>query len=115
MVRPATSASRNSTSTSGWFGSTSTAMIAVLGISSCNIPSRLAIRSVTVKTTPVRLPPGLLRLATRPVLTGSKPVVKTVGIVPIVALAACTAMPFATITATRRRTRSAASAGSRSR
>ena len=38
--------------------------------------------------TPVRLPPGLLRLATNPILTGSSPVRKTIGIVVVAALAA---------------------------
>ena len=40
------------------------------------------------KTTPVTLPPGRLRLATRPSLTGSLPVAKTIGIVVVAALAA---------------------------
>jgi hypothetical protein len=31
---------------------------------------------------PVTLPPGRLRLATRPILTGSVPIKKTIGIVP---------------------------------
>src|SRR5262249_46890428 len=38
--------------------------------------------------TPVALPPGRLRLATRPTLTGSSPVVKTIGTVVVAALAA---------------------------
>ena len=67
------------------------------------------------KLTPVTLPPGRLRLATRPSLTGSSPTPKTIGIVAVAALAASAAgVPVATITATWRRTRSAASAGSRS-
>ena len=40
------------------------------------------------KLTPVTLPPGRLRLATRPSLTGSPPLVKTIGIVAVAALAA---------------------------
>jgi hypothetical protein len=36
----------------------------------------------------VTFPPGLLRLATRPNLTGSPPVLKTIGIVAVAALAA---------------------------
>ena len=40
------------------------------------------------KLTPVRLPPGRLRLATRPSWTGSPPVAKTIGIVVVAALAA---------------------------
>ena len=38
--------------------------------------------------TPVALPPGWLKLATRPKVTGSPPVVKTIGIVGVAALAA---------------------------
>ena len=65
--------------------------------------------------TPVALPPGLLRLATRPSATGSPPPEKTIGIFVAAALAAiAVAPPVATITSTCRRTRSAASAGSRS-
>ena len=40
------------------------------------------------KLTPVTLPPGRLRLATRPSLTGSPPVTKTIGIVVFAALTA---------------------------
>ena len=47
-------------------------MTASLGASSCNSPSCLAAKSPTVWTTPVTLPPGRLRLTTKPVLTGSK-------------------------------------------
>jgi hypothetical protein len=36
----------------------------------------------------LRFPPGRLRLATRPALTASSPVVKTTGIVVVTALAA---------------------------
>jgi hypothetical protein len=36
----------------------------------------------------LRFPPGRMRLATRPALTGSSPVVKTTGIVVVTALAA---------------------------
>ena len=56
------------------------------------------------KLTPVRLPPGRARLATRPSLTGSSPTVKTTGIVVVAALAANAAggPPLATITATCR-------------
>jgi hypothetical protein len=58
--------------------------------------------SQTMLTT-VTFAPGRLRLATRSNETGSMPLPKTIGMVVV-----------ATITATRRRTRSAASAGSRS-
>src|ERR1700730_17777551 len=42
----------------------------------------------TRKLTPVMLPPGRLRLATEPSLTGSSPLLKTMGIVVVAALAA---------------------------
>ena len=64
---------------------------------------------------PVTLPPGRLRLATSPNATGSLPVKQTIGMVVVAAFAGTAAVaPAATITATWRRTRSAASAGSRS-
>jgi hypothetical protein len=56
-----------------------------------------------------------LRLVTKPVSTGSEPDTKTIGIVAVAVLAARAAAVFATIAATRRRTRSAASSGKRSR
>jgi len=55
-----------------------------------------------LKTTPVTLPPGRLRLATRPSLTGSLPVPKTIGTVVVAALAASAEGVFPTITATCR-------------
>jgi hypothetical protein len=62
---------------------------------------------------PVTLPPGRLKLATRPCLTGSTPVAKTIGMVEVAAFAACTAgsPPVAAMTATGRRTSSVAIAG----
>jgi transposase InsO family protein len=63
----------------------------------------------------VTLLPGLLRLATRPNLIGSPPVLKTMGTVEVAALAAIAAvMPVATNTVTGARTNSVASAGRRS-
>ena len=52
--------------------------------------------------TPVMLPPGRVRLATRPSLTGSSPTAKTIGIVVVAALAARAAseLPGVAITAT---------------
>jgi hypothetical protein len=41
--------------------------------------------------TPVTLPPGRLRLLTKPDLTGSRPLRNTIGIVVVAALAASTA------------------------
>ena len=60
------------------------------------------------------LPPGRLKLATRPSFTGSPPVTKTMGIVVVAALAASAERVFPKIRATWRRTRSAARAGNRS-
>src|SRR5215813_15396318 len=68
------------------------------------------------KWTPVILPPGRLRLATRPTLTGSLPETKTIGIVAVAAFAACAAgSPLAvTMTVTARRTSSTAYPANRS-
>lgn len=78
--------------------------------------SRLAARSAFSDATPVTLPAGRLRLVTRPSPIGSPPVAKTTGTVAVACLAASAAgaLPGVTITATSRRTRSAASSGSRS-
>src|SRR6516165_10451765 len=71
--------------------------------------------SVISELTPVALPPGRFRAATRPNLIGSPPVVNTMGTVAVAASAACAAgVLVAAMTATLRTTRSAASAGSRS-
>jgi hypothetical protein len=67
------------------------------------------------KLTPVILPPGRARLATRPSWTGSAPMTKTMGIVELAAFAAsAAALLLAKITLGRRETRSAANAGNRS-
>ena len=97
-------------------GLTSTATRVAAGTSSRSSSSRFAANSPLKKLMPVRLPPGRARLATRPSLTGSSPTAKTMGIVVVAALAANAAgvPPIVAITATCRRTRSAASAGSRS-
>src|SRR5215472_9876947 len=64
---------------------------------------------------PVALPPGRLKLATMPILTGSSPHKKTIGIVVVAIFAARAELmpPVAAITSTRRSTNSAASAGKR--
>src|SRR5262249_34361889 len=96
-------------------GLTSTAIRADFGTNSCRRPSRLAATSMLKILTPVALPPGLARLATRPSLTGSSPTPKTIGTVAVAALAASAAglLPGVAITATRRRTRAAMSDGRR--
>src|SRR3974390_2946501 len=60
------------------------------------------------KREPVTLLPGRSKLVTRPTMTGSPVLTKTIGISVVAALAAGAAGVFAAITATLRRTRSAA-------
>src|SRR5262245_6057263 len=78
--------------------------------------SQLLDPSSTIKLlTPVTLPPGRFKLATRPNLIGSSPVVNTIGTVEVAVLAARAAgLVVAAMTVTLRWIRSAASAGSRS-
>jgi hypothetical protein len=79
---------------------------------SCN---RFAASSVVKKLMPFALPLGRARLVTRPSLTGSSLAENTIGIVVVAALSASAERAFpAAITATCRRTRSAASAARRS-
>ena len=96
-------------------GSRSNAKRVAAGMNSCSISRRFGATSMFISPNPVELPPGRLRLATRPTLTGSAPKLKTIGIVVVAALAASAAgvFPGVTMTATRRRTRSAAKSGSR--
>src|SRR5262245_49335506 len=117
MARAAGSTSLNVVSTFVAFaGLTRTAMRAAPGTNSRSSPSRFAVNSPMRKLMPVKLAPGRPRLDTRPSLTGSSPTMKTMGIVAVAALAAnaVAGPPFVSITATRRRTSSAPSAGSRS-
>src|SRR5262249_998602 len=97
------------------FGSTSRAITATLGISSRTRSSRFADSTSVNKLTPVALRPGRLKLTTMPSCIGS-PEIKTVGISLVAPLAASSEgdAPVVTITATRRRTRSAAISRSRS-
>src|SRR5262245_59806244 len=99
-VRAASSSSRNRSATSGNLVFTSAATVIAWGTSSCSNPSRFASSSLTKKKTPVTLPPGRLRLATRPSFTGSVPLPKTIGIVVVAALAATAARLLQTMTAT---------------
>src|SRR5262249_1312738 len=73
----------------GLSGLTSTAKRAAPGSSSCKRPSCLAASSRFMEMMPVTLPPGWLKLATRPAWTGSPPIWKTIGIAAVAALAAC--------------------------
>src|SRR5262249_17479126 len=65
----------------------------------------LAVRSTFWRLIPVALPPGRLRLATRPSATGSPPTAKTIGMVAVAALAASVAsvLTGVAMTATCRR------------
>ena len=59
-----------------------------VGTSSCNISSRFGASSAPIRVTPVTLPPGRFRLATRPSCTGSLDVENTIGIVLVAVFAA---------------------------
>src|SRR5262249_61126838 len=75
----------------GHLGSTSAAMRMAPGSSSSSSPSSFVPVSLVRKLTPVTLPPGRLRLATSPSLTGSPPLANTTGTVVVAALAAIAA------------------------
>ena len=60
----------------GLFGFTSTPIDGGLRDSSCSSSSRFGPSSSIKELTPVTLPPGRLRLATRPISTGSPPIEK---------------------------------------
>jgi hypothetical protein len=77
--------------------------------------NRFGSTSVVRTLTPVRLPAGRLRLATRPSSTGFGTPVKTIGIAELAAFAAAAEAvpPDATMAATRKLANSAASAGKR--
>jgi len=62
-----------------------------LGAISCRSCTRFATSAVENMLTPVMLPPGRFKLATRPLSTGSEAIVATIVIVAVAALAACTA------------------------
>src|SRR5262249_47826471 len=69
-------------------GLRSTATRTALGTKSCRSRGRFAASPALKKLIPVTLPPGRARLATRPSLTGSSPMPKTIGVVAVAALAA---------------------------
>src|SRR5262245_47156589 len=70
MTGAAASTSFVVSSNCGLFGFSRKPIVAALGRSSCNRASPLAPSSPTNALWPVRLPPGRLRLATRPSCTG---------------------------------------------
>jgi len=83
------------------------------GTNSRSNSNRFEPSSLLKKLTPVTFPPGLLRLGTRPSSTGLPPLVNTIGIVVVAALAATTAGGApARIALTWRPTNSAARFGS---
>jgi len=115
-LRAASCASRTKGSASaGPVGSTSTAKSVAVGSNACSTSNRFGTISTFKLVTPVRFPPGRFRLSTNPTLIGSTATANTIGIVVVAALAATApGVPLAaTITFTRRWTRSAASAGNR--
>jgi hypothetical protein len=114
IARAAGSMSRSVVSASGPVGLTSTAIRATAGTSSRRSSNRFAVSSPLTMLTPVRLLPGRARLVTRPVRTGSSATINTMGMLVVAAFAGRAAGLFAAITATRRRTNSAANSGSRS-
>jgi len=77
-------------------------IVAALGMSWRRSSSRFAPNAAKNRVTPVALPPGLLRLSTKPTLTGSPPAVNTIGMVAVAAFAANpeTSPPVAAITTT---------------
>ena len=88
---------------------------ASLGTASLSISSLLVFSSVAKLESPVTLPPGRARLATKPAPTGSAAFAITMGMVVVAFFAANAGrVPETTIRSTLRRTRSAASSGRRS-
>ena len=88
---------------------------ASLGTASLSISSLLVFSSGAKLESPVTLPPGRARLATKPAPTGSPAFVITMGMAVVAFLAAnADGVPEATIRSTLRRTKSAVSSGRRS-
>ena len=69
-------------------GFTSIAITAGAGTNSCSSSNRFGANATVIMVMPVTLPPGRLRLATRPNVTGSPALTKTIGIVDVAAFAA---------------------------
>ena len=104
MARAASCSSAGWRAVSALFGLTSRATVVALGANSCSRANRFGPSSALNQLTPVTLPPGRLRLATKPYLRGSSLLVNTMGIVLVAALAAIAGLlpPVATITLTWR-------------
>jgi hypothetical protein len=80
----------------------SRAITVALGTSSHSSSTRFACSVTVNRLTPVKLPPGRLKLVTKPNLIGSLPTAKTIGMVAVAAFAARVAgvLPGVTITVT---------------
>ena len=87
-MRAATCRPVDQVSALGFVGLTSAAIVVAVGTTSCSSSNIFGTISTFSKVTPVRLPPGRFRLATRPICTGSAIVVKTIGMVVVAAFAA---------------------------
>ena len=72
----------------GLFGFINKPMTVAFGTSSRSNSSRFAPSTPEMLLKPVTLPPGWLKLATNPSLTGSPPAEKTIGLFDVAALAA---------------------------
>ena len=110
-ARAADSARRTVPAWLGCLGFWSTATRETFGATCLSISSCLPTSPAPIVDSPVTLPPGRARLATRPSATGSPDTAKTIAIVLLARLAAFAAGgDAATITSTFRATSSAASA-----
>ena len=92
-------------------------MVVAKGMASCSSPIRFPSSSNVKMLTPVRLPPGRLRLSTSPIVAGSPPTENTMGTVAVAAFAAKAegSPPVAISTSIPRLNRSLASSGKRSK
>jgi len=59
-----------------------------MGTNSCTSSNCFVVDKPPINVVPVTLPPGRLKLATKPTWTGSTPMTKTTGMVEVAALAA---------------------------
>ena len=114
--RAASSASPICDAVVGSLGLMRYAITVAAGTSSRSNPICLAPSNRWKLVTPVAFPPGRLRLATKPVCTGSAPTLKTIGIVLVASVAAFaeSSPPLVTMMETCRRTNSSASFCARS-
>jgi len=87
----------------------------LFGTSSRKSPSRFASSAGEIKLIPVTFAPGLFRLSTSPILTGSPSTTKTMGVLLVAALAANAegSLPVVIITFVPMLTKSVANAGRR--